>query len=86
MPRLAKVVNVLAIRQVRQGTETTGFRVGFSLRSCQYVSSSQLYLLFTAISSLHSYIFSSQLYPIVFYGINRTFGTELWSELCASPG
>ena len=24
MPRLAKVVNVLAIRQVKQGTETTG--------------------------------------------------------------
>ena len=27
MPRLAKVVNVLAIRQVKQGTETTGFRI-----------------------------------------------------------
>ena len=30
MPRLAKVVNVLAIRQVKQGTETTGFRIGFT--------------------------------------------------------
>ena len=41
MPRLAKVVNVLAIRQVKQGTETTstGFRIGFALHSCQYVSS-----------------------------------------------
>ena len=39
MPRLAKVVNVLAIRQVKQGTETTGFRIGFTLHSCQYVSS-----------------------------------------------
>ena len=37
MPRLAKVVNVLAIRQVKQGTETTGFRIGFTLHSCQYV-------------------------------------------------
>ena len=35
MPRLAKVVNILAIRQVKQGTETTGF----TLHSCQYVSS-----------------------------------------------
>ena len=41
MPRLAKVVklNVLAIRQVKQGTETTGFRIGFTLHSFQYVSS-----------------------------------------------
>ena len=38
MPRLAKVVNVLAL-QVEQGTETTGFRIGFTLHSCQYVSS-----------------------------------------------
>ena len=29
MPRLAKVVNVLAIWQVKQGTETTRFRIGF---------------------------------------------------------
>ena len=27
MPRLAKVVNVLAIRQVKQGTESTRFRI-----------------------------------------------------------
>ena len=33
------VVNVLAIRQVKQGTETTRFRIGFTLHSCQYVSS-----------------------------------------------
>ena len=39
VPRLAKVVNVLAIRQVKQGTETTGFRIGFTLHSCHYVSS-----------------------------------------------
>ena len=39
VPRLPKVVNVLAIRQVKQGTETTGFRIGFTLHSCQYVSS-----------------------------------------------
>ena len=31
MPRLAKVVNVLAKRQVKQGTETTGLRIGFTL-------------------------------------------------------
>ena len=30
VPSLAKVVNVLAIRQVKQGTETTGFRIGLS--------------------------------------------------------
>ena len=39
VPRQAKVVNFLAIRQVKQGTETTGFRIGFTLHSCQYVSS-----------------------------------------------
>ena len=41
VPRLAKEVNVLSmtIRQVKQGTETTGFRIGFTLHSCQYVSS-----------------------------------------------
>ena len=33
VPRLAKVVNVLAIRQVKQGTEPTGFRIGFTLHS-----------------------------------------------------
>ena len=33
MPRLTKVVNVLAIRQVKQRTETTGFRIGFTLQS-----------------------------------------------------
>ena len=27
MSRLAKVVNVLAIRKVKQGTESTGFRI-----------------------------------------------------------
>ena len=36
--RLAKFVNVLAIRQVKQGTETTRIRIGFSLHSYQYVS------------------------------------------------
>ena len=39
MPRLVKVVNVLAIRLVKQGIETTGFRIGLTLHSCQYVSS-----------------------------------------------
>ena len=39
MPRLAKVVNVLAIRQVKQGTKLLGSRIGFTLHSCQYVSS-----------------------------------------------
>ena len=39
MPRLAKVVNVLAIPQVKQGTETTRFRIGFTLNLCLYVSS-----------------------------------------------
>ena len=34
VPRLAKVVNVLAIRQVIKGTETTSFRIDFTL---QYV-------------------------------------------------
>ena len=36
VPRLAKVVNVLAIRQVIKGTETTSFRIDFAL---QYVGS-----------------------------------------------
>ena len=41
VPRLANVVNVLAIRSVKlkQGTETTKFRIGFTLHSCQYDSS-----------------------------------------------
>ena len=39
VPRLAKVVNVLAVRQVKQGTETTRLRIGFTLQSCQYDSS-----------------------------------------------
>ena len=39
VPRLAKVVNVLAVRQVKQETETTRFRIGFTLHSCQYLSS-----------------------------------------------
>ena len=30
MPRLVKVVNVLAIRQVKQGTETARLRIGAS--------------------------------------------------------
>ena len=38
MPRLAKVMNVLAIRQVKQGAETTRFHIGFTLHSCQYDS------------------------------------------------
>ena len=37
VPRLAKVVNVLAVRQVKQGTETTGFRTGSTPHPCQYV-------------------------------------------------
>ena len=36
MPRLAKVVNVLAMRQLKQGTGTTAFRIGFTLHSCKY--------------------------------------------------
>ena len=39
VPRLVKVMNVLAKRQVKQGTETTWFRKGFTLHSCQYDSS-----------------------------------------------
>ena len=30
-----KAVNVLAIRQIKQGTETARFRIGFTLHSCQ---------------------------------------------------
>ena len=37
--RLAKVADVLAIRQVKHGTETTRFRIGFTLHSYQYDSS-----------------------------------------------
>ena len=50
MPRLAKVVNVLAIRQETDALQNT------------------------------------RKYPIVCSSINITFDTELWSELCASPG
>ena len=39
LPCLAEVVNLFAIRQVKQGTETTMFRIGYTLQSCQYVSS-----------------------------------------------
>ena len=37
--RLAKVLNVLAKQQVKQGTETIRFRLGFTLHSCQYDNS-----------------------------------------------
>ena len=37
VPRRAKVVNVLAVRQVKQGTETTRFRTGSTPHPCQYV-------------------------------------------------
>ena len=37
VPRRAKVVDVLAVRQVKQGTETTRFRTGSTLHPCQYV-------------------------------------------------
>ena len=36
VPRRAKVVDVLAVRQVKQGTETR-FRTGSTLHPCQYV-------------------------------------------------
>ena len=36
-PASAKVVDVLAVRLVKQGTETTGFRTGSSLHLCQNV-------------------------------------------------
>ena len=35
VPRRAKVVDVLAVRYVKQGTETTRFRTGSTLHSCQ---------------------------------------------------
>ena len=35
MSRLANVVNVFAIRQVKQGTETTEYLIGFTLHSFQ---------------------------------------------------
>ena len=37
MPRLAKVVDVLAVRYVKQGTETARFRTDSTSHSCQYV-------------------------------------------------
>ena len=38
VPRRAKVVNVLAVRQVKQGTETTRFRTDSTPHPCQYVN------------------------------------------------
>ena len=37
-------------------------------------------------SSRDRYSSNTRKYPIVCHSINRTFDTELWSELCASPG
>ena len=37
VPRRAKVAHVLAVRQVKQGTETTRFRTGSTLHPSQYV-------------------------------------------------
>ena len=37
MPRRDKVVNVLAVRYVKQGTETARFRTDSTSHSCQYV-------------------------------------------------
>ena len=39
VPRLAKVANFLAIRQVKQGTKNISFRIGFTLHLCQFDSS-----------------------------------------------
>ena len=36
-PASAKVVKVLAVRHVKQGTETVGFRADSTLHFCQYV-------------------------------------------------
>ena len=36
--RLAKVVNFLALRQVKQGTETTMFRIGFTLHCVHIIA------------------------------------------------
>ena len=36
-PASAKVVKVLAVRHVKQGTETAGFRADSTLHFCQYV-------------------------------------------------
>ena len=38
----AKAVNVLAVRQVKQGTETARFRTGSTLHSSQYVGYASL--------------------------------------------
>ena len=40
----ANVVNVLAIRQVKQGTETTRFRTGFTLHSCHMLALDLIYI------------------------------------------
>ena len=84
MPRLAKVVNVLAIRQVKQGTETTGFRIDFTRTRDNMLA---LDLMFTESSiclrELLWHLQSSRdpqntrKYPIVFSSINITFDTEL---------
>ena len=37
MPRRDKVVNILAVRYVKQGTETARFRTDSTSHSCQYV-------------------------------------------------
>ena len=46
MPRLAKVVNVLAIRQVKQGTKTTrGNMLALDLIYCQGKNGTNIHLL-----------------------------------------
>ena len=80
MPRLAKVVNFLAIRQVKQGTETTETRVLYSA----LVSMLALDLIFTESSiCLRELLWHLQSSRDRCSSINLTFDTELWSELCA---
>ena len=66
MPRRAKVVDVLAVRLVKQGTETTRFRTGSPLHLCQYV-----YMQASMI------IYSSTIHCNIVCGIHRTFHVYL---------
>ena len=57
-PASAKVVDVLAVRLVKQGTETTGFRTGSSLHLCQHVYMQASMIIYYSIRHeiLHKYV------------------------------
>ena len=68
VPRRAKVVDVLAVRQVKQGTETTRFRTG---SICSYASLLIYILTYSRFSVTSLKTVTSQILPFWTVSANR---------------